>query len=338
MNFYRDITFAAPSASLSNFPVLVRIQNDRMKKRISSPYGYDVAFRQNGSDLAFDLDFYDAATGAGAWWVQVPSLPSSGASTIRMVYGDSTISTNQSTPAAVWEDYTYVYHFNDVNDLSSVIGDYTPTNTGSVSASLSLVSNTMTGRGMRFWVTDGYGDRYYGLRIGNGYNSTIGTISVLSSTNVTGRSDRYVSLNTGWTQYRYYLTGTSFATAAGSVSMNMTRAETGGFYCYGGSTNASEIGWSVNGAIQDASSGTPGRMRWDAPGINVTGYAGSPTEIIFDEIRISTTAYKSAAWLQYEQNQAMNHTSYTTYGYEYHSDGTPVSDFFPWIKKTVILD
>lgn len=50
--------------------------------------------------------------------------------------------------------------------------------------------------------------------------------------------------------------------------------------------------------------------------ISMTGLASKPTEVVFDEIRISTTTYKPAAWLEYEQNQAMNHSTYTTYGPE----------------------
>lgn len=340
MDYYRDITFAAPTASLTNFPALVRIQNDRMKDRISSAYGYDVSFQQNGTSLPFDLDFYDSSTGNGAWWVQVPSLPSNASSTIRMVYGDPSITTNQSAPATVWADYTYVYHFNDLNNMDSVIGNYTPSDisTSGTTASLSIVSNAMTGRGMRFWFTQGYGNAYYALKIGNAINVSSGTISILASTDVFGWSDRKVELNTGWKQYRFYMNGTTFTTEAGSAAMSMARADANGFYCYGGSTNASEIGWSVNGVIQDASSGTPGSIRWDAPAIQGTGYVGNPTEMIFDEIRISTTTYKPAAWLQYEQNQMIHHASCTNYGYEYHSDGTPVIDFFPWIRNQVNLD
>ena len=113
MNFYRDITFAAPSTGLTNFPALVRIQNDRMKKRISSPNGFDVSFQQNGTDIPFELDFYDSSTGSGAWWVKIPTLPANNPTTIRMVYGDSNISTDPSSPSTVWSDYLAVYHFNE---------------------------------------------------------------------------------------------------------------------------------------------------------------------------------------------------------------------------------
>lgn len=330
MNFYRDITFAAPTASLTNFPVLVRLQNDRMKKRISSEYGYDVAFRQNETNLAFDLDFYDASTGTGAWWVQVPSLPSNTTSTIRMVYGDSSVTTNQSSPATVWADYAYVYHFNDLNDLSSVVGSYTMTEGHPEYCTRSLVSNALTGRGMRFWDTRGYGDNYYSLSLGNGFETTTGTISILASTDVIGYGDREVRINTGWTAYRYEVNLTQFLTYAGNTSSTMTRSAANGFYCYGGSCNASEVGWSVNGVIQNTSSATAGHIRWDYPMVKITGYTTTPTEIIFDEMRISSNTYKPSAWLQYEQLQTMNHTSCTTYGSEYHSDGTMVLDFYPW--------
>ena len=339
MDFYRDITFAAPTVALTNFPALIRIQNDRMKKRISSTYGYDVAFRQNETNLAFDLDFYDASTGSGAWWVQVPSLPSNASSTIRMVYGDSSITTNQSTPATVWADYDYVYHFNDLSDLSSAVGTYTPTPGGNVSASLSLVSNVFTGLGMCFLITSGYGSTYYSLSLGNNINTNTGTISAYASTDVIGKEDRGIGFTTGWKKYTYSITGSAFTTAAGDYTVTMTRDEANGIFCYGGSTNTSEVNFVVNQAIQDTSTATPGWMRWDAPSLGGTGYnASQPTELIFDEMRISSTVCKSAAWLLYEQNQIVNHASYTNYGYEYHSDGTPVIDFFPWIPQSIVLD
>lgn len=310
----RLITFAAPASTLTNFPALVKCNSTF---NIGTSTGYDVHFQDlAGNELYFDLDFYDPVTGNGAWWVQIPSLPSTGPTSIKMLYGDSSVTTNGSTPATVWADYAYVYHFNDVDDLSSVIGTYTPTNTGNVSAALSLVSNAMTGRGMRFWVTDGYGSRTFSLRVGSAINTSAGTISILASTDVIGKSDRAIHMNTGWREYRYYIDGTTFYTKASSVYMSMTRSEANGFYCYGGSTNASEIGWSVNGVIQDASSGTPGSLRWDSPSIQITGHTSNPTEIIFDEIRISSTTYKSSAWLQYEQNLMMNHGSYVNYGPE----------------------
>lgn len=308
----RTITFATPSETLTNFPVLVKAN---ATFGIATSTGYDVHFQDmSGNELYFDLDFYDPVTGNGAWWVQVPSLSSSGTTSIKMLYGDPGVSTNGSAPSTVWADYAYVYHFNDVDDLSSVIGTYTPYNSGNVSASLSLVSNAMTGRGMRFWVTAGYGDSSYTLRIGSYFSVTTGTISILASTDVIGRNDRAVHMNTGWNEYRYYLSGNEFWTKAVGTRVNEQRNDTNGFFCYGGSCTTGSIGWAVNGSIH-TSTGNSG-MRWDSPSIYITGYTSNPTEIIFDEIRISSTTYKSSAWLQYEQNQAMNHASYTTYGPE----------------------
>ena len=310
----RLVTFAAPASTLTNFPALVKSNSTF---HIGTSTGYDVHFQDlAGNELYFDLDFYDSATGNGAWWVRIPTLSSAAPTSIRMLYGDSSASVNASSPATVWADYAYVYHFNDVNALASVVGSYTPTESNAGFCARSIVSNALTGRGMRFWLTQGYGSSYYSMSIGSGFNVTTGTISILASTDVFGWSDRKVELNTGWKQYRFYMNGTTFTTEAGSAAMSMARADANGFYCYGGSTNASEIGWSVNGVIQDASSGTPGSIRWDAPAIQGTGYVGNPTEMIFDEIRISTTTYKPAAWLQYEQNQMINHASYTTYGSE----------------------
>lgn len=312
----RLITFAAPSATLTNFPALVK---SNATFNIGTSTGYDVHFQDMaGNELAYDLDFYDPVTGNGAWWVQIPTLASSGPTTIKMVYGDPSASTDGSTPATVWADYSYVYHFTDVNNLTSVVGSYTmqDVSTGGITASLSLVSNAMTGRGMRFWANSGYGSAYYALSLANRFTVSTGTLSVLSSTDVIGAGDRYVTINTGWREYKYQFNGNTFTTSAGGVTASMPRAQAGDFYCYGGSVDTSEVSWAVNGVIQDASSGYLGYMRWDNPAITMTGLASKPTEVVLDEIRISTTTHKSAAWLQYEQNQMMDHANYTTYGPE----------------------
>lgn len=317
----RLITFAAPASTLTNFPALVKSNSTF---HIGTSTGYDVHFQDlAGNELYYDLDFYDPVTGNGAWWVQIPSLSSSAPTSIKMLYGDSSASTNGSTPSTVWSGYNYVYHFNDVNDLSSVVGSYTPTNSGSVSATLTLVSNQMTGRGMQFEIASGYGSTNYNLLIANGINTRTGTISILATADSIPPYPHIVDLNTGWTSWRFYLFNGTFTFNAAGVSMSMTQADANGFYCYGGSTNNSPVGvaCSVNGIIRDVSSGT-NSMRWDVPAMKSTGggqSGGVPipsTKIVLDEIRISANSYRSAEWLQYEQNLMMDHSSYVTYGSE----------------------
>ena len=310
----RIITFAAPSETLTNFPCLVKCNSTF---NIGTSTGYDVHFQDlSGNELYFDLDYYDSVTGNGAWWVRVPSLPSTGSTSIKMLYGDSSITTNGSSPATVWSDYSYVYHFNDLNNWSSVIGSYTPSNTGSVQPDLSIVSNSLTGRGIRVWITTGYGSTTWALSIANAIGTTTGTISLHASTNVIGKTDRSVFFNTGWAKYQYNVSGASFMSGAGNLTNTITRANAGGVMCYGASCNSSTVSWAMNGQILSTSGATANQLRWDSPVLAGTGYAATPTELILEEMRISTTTFKSAAWLQYEQKQLIDHANYVTYGPE----------------------
>lgn len=107
----RTITFAAPASTLTNFPALVKCNSTF---NIGTSTGYDVHFQDlSGNELAYELDYYDSVTGNGAWWVKIPSLPSTGTTSIKMLYGDSSASTNGSSPLTVWADYAAVYHFNE---------------------------------------------------------------------------------------------------------------------------------------------------------------------------------------------------------------------------------
>lgn len=310
----RTITFAAPSETLTNFPCLVKCNSTF---HIGTSTGYDVHFQDlSGNELAYDLDYYDSVTGNGAWWVRVPSLPSTGSTSIKMLYGDSSASTNGSSPSTVWADYSYVYHFNDLSNWSSVIGSYTPSNTGSVTPDLSIVSNSFTGRGIRVWLTTGYSSTNWKLAIANAINVHEGALSVFASTDVIGKTDRQVFFNTGNAKYQYNVSGASFMSGAGNLTNTITRANAGGVMFYGASCNSSTVSWAMNGEILSTSGATANQIKWDSPALIGTGYAATPTELILEEMRISTTTFKSAAWLQYEQKQLLDHSNYVTYGPE----------------------
>lgn len=311
---FRKVKLAAPTDTLTNFPVLIKANPTF---NIGTSTGYDVHFQDmSGNELAFELDFYDPVAKTGAWWVRIPALPSNSITTIKMLYGDPEADVNGSAPATLWSDYTYVYHFNSLDNLSSVVGDYTMITGGKVAASMSLVPNILTGRGFRIVVTDGYGSMNFTLSLGNKINTTTGTLTILGTSN-TPPYDRVMDINTGWYTYRYMLYG-GFKTQAGaSQTLLIPFNETNSLYCYGGSTNTSEVSWVVNGVTRDTSSCSPGWLRWDVPQLSGNGYSVEhPSELTLDEVRISATTYRPAAWLHYEQNQIINHSTYTTYGPE----------------------
>ncbi len=147
----RIVTFAAPASTLTNFPVLVKCNSTF---NIGTSTGYDVHFQDlSGNELAFELDYYDSVTGNGAWWVKIPTLASSGTTSIKMLYGDSSASTDGSTPLTVWSDYAAVYHFNEI-DYSYQTNRATGAQSVSgiaTSGSMSFqTASTGTGRVLRF--------------------------------------------------------------------------------------------------------------------------------------------------------------------------------------------
>lgn len=313
----RTVTFAAPASTLTNFPALVKCNSTF---NIGTSTGYDVHFQDlSGNELAYELDFYDSVTGNGAWWVQVPSLPSSGPTTIKMLYGDSSASTNGSSPSTIWADYAHVYHFTGLT-WTDVAGSYAAYDSSNgVTPTISLVSNSITGLGYKVVLTSGYGSTYWGWRWGNQISTTTATLTVLSTSSKVPYDDNNWGIggSSGWTNYGFSIRKSGLATWAGNLSATTTHADANGVYCYAASTKSGELNWYVDGVSQTTASATTGYLRWDSPSITGRGYSASyPTEIVLDELRVSKTICKSADWLQYEYNQAVNHSTYTTYGPE----------------------
>jgi len=110
------------STTLSNFPVLVRIQNDGDLMTIGngghvvSSAGNDIIFL--GSDgvtqLDHELQSYDGATGTLIAWVKVPSVSPSTDTVFYMDYGNSSVHSPTENPAGVWDDdYEMVLHLRE---------------------------------------------------------------------------------------------------------------------------------------------------------------------------------------------------------------------------------
>jgi len=114
-----DHTRVGGSASLSNFPVLVRIQNDADLRTIAnggqvvSSAGDDIIF--TGSDgvtqLDHELESYDGATGTLFAWVRVPTLSPSSDTVFYMDFGNSSVAGPTEDPGNVWDsNYVGVWH------------------------------------------------------------------------------------------------------------------------------------------------------------------------------------------------------------------------------------
>jgi hypothetical protein len=129
------------SSDLSNFPLLVKIENDCNLRTaanggsVQNSNGYDIIFTASDgtTQLDHELVSYDGVTGDLVAWVKIPTLSASSDTDIYMYYGNSTISCDPSNPAGVWDsNYKGVWHLDETSgthyDSTSNDNDATPVN------------------------------------------------------------------------------------------------------------------------------------------------------------------------------------------------------------------
>lgn len=131
-SYYRGITIdhtkVAGSSDLENFPVLISIKDNDYRSvsnggSVESTNGYDIIFTDdNGDQLPFEIEDYDAKKGEIVAWVRVSELSASQNTILRMYYGNSSVSSAQSTSNTWSSDFKAVYHFNDSYDDASSNG------------------------------------------------------------------------------------------------------------------------------------------------------------------------------------------------------------------------
>lgn len=128
--YNRSITVQAGQVSSgphANFPMLVAgtysylatVGNGGLVQNAS---GYDIGFYDNSDcstgKLDWEIESWDATTGAIAAWVRVASIDTG--SVIYLCYGDGSITTDQSNKTGVWDsNYLVVVHFPNGTTLSA---------------------------------------------------------------------------------------------------------------------------------------------------------------------------------------------------------------------------
>lgn len=124
------------SGALSNFPMLFTgsqlfagTANPPGKAALST--GVDIIFcdaASSGNLLAYELvaNTYSTTTGAGEWWIKVPTLSNSAVQTIYAFVGNAS-GTDHSAAATVWSAYSGVWHYGTASSISVI--DSTGNNT-----------------------------------------------------------------------------------------------------------------------------------------------------------------------------------------------------------------
>ena len=111
----------------SNFTVLVSVTDPALKTvanggHVANPNGYDIGFYADSggtTKLKWEVEKYDGTIGNLIAWVKIPSVSSSSDTVFYLMYGNSTINTDQSDPPNTWDsNFKAVWHLGNGSTLS----------------------------------------------------------------------------------------------------------------------------------------------------------------------------------------------------------------------------
>jgi formylglycine-generating enzyme required for sulfatase activity len=117
--FQRDITIdhTKVNETLTDFPILVKLDIDNFNFDNCRPNGWDLRFYDAGGNLlSYQRERHDFTAKRAEYWVKVPSISSSQNTIITLEYGNLT-APDGADPANVWDnDYVSVWHLNENGD------------------------------------------------------------------------------------------------------------------------------------------------------------------------------------------------------------------------------
>jgi Concanavalin A-like lectin/glucanases superfamily/Domain of unknown function (DUF2341) len=117
-----------PNTDQTNFPVLLSgtysyLATTSNGGNVTNPNGYDIVFTSDGAGMnpiAYERESYNPATGAINFWIKVPVLSHASDTVIYEFYGNSSVTTDQSSPAGAWDAYYKgVWHFPNGTSLTA---------------------------------------------------------------------------------------------------------------------------------------------------------------------------------------------------------------------------
>ncbi len=123
-SYYKTLTIqssmVAGTGNHINFPVLISHTDSDLKSvsnggKVQNINGFDIAFSDatGTTQLNHQIESYNPVTGEITMWVQVPNVSALVNTTIRIYYGNSSISTDPSTTNTWDNNFKAVYHLNN---------------------------------------------------------------------------------------------------------------------------------------------------------------------------------------------------------------------------------
>lgn len=115
-------------SSLSNFNVLVKLDNTNFDFTKTRSDGYDVAFTTDNHQLCdFEVVFFDSVGQTSEYWVKIPTISASTDTVFYVYYGKADQTASLQAASSIWNnDYVLVYHMDDFVSGTTVIKDSSP--------------------------------------------------------------------------------------------------------------------------------------------------------------------------------------------------------------------
>ncbi len=336
-----NYTQVSGTSNLTNFPVLVSVTDPNLATvanggNVGKPDGSDILFTASdgATQLAYEMESYNASTGQVIAWVNVPTL-SPTADTVLYVYYGNPAAANQQNPAGVWDsNYEGVWHLPNGTTLGA------NDSTGNANNALAL-NGTSAGTGE----IDGAAS----------FNGTSNYIEIPNSNSLNGWSEQTVSVwikaqtgmtnnarliekgaNNEWTLAFNYggasqeLTLQNLGTNSPAITTSVAVADNTWHKIDATINNTSKaIAIYVDGALNVAgtssgsASSTSGNLYLGQYGNGGYFYQG-----LMDEVRISNTL-RSAAWIATEFNNESSPATFLSEGAQQNSGAVTAPTFSP---------
>ena len=321
-NYSMDITLdqASGTADLTDFPALISLTSTLLETianggHVSNSNGWDIIFTDiNGSKLDHQLENYNAVTGNYVAWVRIPLLSRSTTTTIRMYYGNPTVTVNPSVNSVWTSSYKGVWHLNGTNYTDATANS----NNGTNSDTTNVTGKIAGGRG--FNGTNAYIQVPTNGFVPNDNNQTISiwaNFPVVPGDNANlisfqaGQSGSAIQLGfRGGRAVAWEWGGTILADGGVAPSINNWHYYV---YTYDGSTSQ----FYVDGVFRGSTTVAPQTLM-PTEG-NIGRYNnGEYLNALLDEPRFSMST-KSAGWIQTEYDNQNNPAAFISLGTETNS-------------------
>ena len=323
----------------ANFPVYLVLSDPTLKTvanggHVQSPTGADITFFNDAKFtnlLPYEIVSYNGSNGNLTAVVLCPLLSHTSDTTFYLAYGTSTITGSGANPAAVWNNYQGVYHFEDNSSGTNILNSAVSANGNGTSVHPTNVLSTSAkvGSGIQFDGKIDYLDlgSYATLNgaIALTYSGWIKFNSLVQYSAILERQDNPPGSGTGLS-----LSGSYQSTASDWLSFvrdsNTSASYTrnfnivpGTWYYFASVYQRGTLALYING--QPVSLFTNGYVRNGAPTSQHDLFVGkedgfSPTlNAVMDEVRVSTTSF-NADWESTEYNNLNNIASFASLGAE----------------------